>query len=213
METVTRMMMSWIFRKMWRLACKWILSIRRCWKRNYLSWKSSSKRINSNRWTTNIWAVVNWNWVFMLLDCMSYCITHLKPTVSPQKEISAQLSGPSTSSSSAQGLPSQKLFLGYFMKPYFKDKLTSLVCDESNTGNLFCFFCVREIMHFSVVIDFLLPEVIYYFYLPPGPSIKSRNKRKAESRYQTDWWAENKKMYVLRHCACFLLLEYFFMNK
>lgn len=71
---------------------------------------------------------------------LNYTITHLKLTVSPQKEIEAQLSGPSTSSSSAQGLPSQKLFLGYFMKPYFKDKLTGLVCDESKTGNQF-FFC------------------------------------------------------------------------
>ncbi|XP_056093844.1 snRNA-activating protein complex subunit 4 [Rhinichthys klamathensis goyatoka] len=50
----------------------------------------------------------------------------LKENQQQQKEIKAQLSGPSTSSSSAQGLPSQKLFLGYFMKPYFKDKLTSL---------------------------------------------------------------------------------------
>ncbi|XP_077087790.1 snRNA-activating protein complex subunit 4 isoform X2 [Siphateles boraxobius] len=50
----------------------------------------------------------------------------LKENQQQQKEIEAQLSGPSTSSSSAQGLPSQKLFLGYFMKPYFKDKLTGL---------------------------------------------------------------------------------------
>uniref|UniRef100_A0A673M5C5 snRNA-activating protein complex subunit 4-like n=1 Tax=Sinocyclocheilus rhinocerous TaxID=307959 RepID=A0A673M5C5_9TELE len=43
-----------------------------------------------------------------------------------QKEIEAQISGPSTSSSSVPGIPPQKLFLGYFMKPYFKDKLTGL---------------------------------------------------------------------------------------
>uniref|UniRef100_A0A671R4D5 snRNA-activating protein complex subunit 4-like n=1 Tax=Sinocyclocheilus anshuiensis TaxID=1608454 RepID=A0A671R4D5_9TELE len=43
-----------------------------------------------------------------------------------QKEIEAQISGPSTSSSSLPGIPPQKQFLGYFMKPYFKDKLTSL---------------------------------------------------------------------------------------
>lgn len=40
-----------------------------------------------------------------------------------QKEIEAQLSGPVPSSS---GLPHLKLFLGTFMKPYFKDKLTGL---------------------------------------------------------------------------------------
>uniref|UniRef100_A0A672MXU3 snRNA-activating protein complex subunit 4-like n=1 Tax=Sinocyclocheilus grahami TaxID=75366 RepID=A0A672MXU3_SINGR len=43
-----------------------------------------------------------------------------------QKEIEAQISGPSTSSSSLPGIPPQKQFLGYFMKPYFKDKLTGL---------------------------------------------------------------------------------------
>ncbi|XP_059405248.1 snRNA-activating protein complex subunit 4 [Carassius carassius] len=43
-----------------------------------------------------------------------------------QKEIEAQVSGPSTSSSSVPGIPPQKQFLGYFMKPYFKDKLTGL---------------------------------------------------------------------------------------
>ncbi|XP_057214635.1 snRNA-activating protein complex subunit 4 isoform X2 [Triplophysa rosa] len=43
-----------------------------------------------------------------------------------QKEIEAQFSGPSTSCSSSPGFPYQKLFLGYFMKPYFKDKLTGL---------------------------------------------------------------------------------------
>lgn len=42
-----------------------------------------------------------------------------------QEEIETQISGPSTSSSSVPGVP-QKLFIGYFMKPYFKDKLTSL---------------------------------------------------------------------------------------
>uniref|UniRef100_A0A8C2JMW9 Small nuclear RNA activating complex, polypeptide 4 n=1 Tax=Cyprinus carpio TaxID=7962 RepID=A0A8C2JMW9_CYPCA len=41
-----------------------------------------------------------------------------------QKEIEAQIS--STSSSSLPGIPPQKQFLGYFMKPYFKDKLTGL---------------------------------------------------------------------------------------
>ncbi|XP_039518035.1 snRNA-activating protein complex subunit 4 isoform X2 [Pimephales promelas] len=50
----------------------------------------------------------------------------LKENQQQQNEINAQLSGPSTSSSSAQGLPPQKLFLGYFLKPYFKDKLTGL---------------------------------------------------------------------------------------
>ncbi|XP_067294277.1 snRNA-activating protein complex subunit 4 isoform X2 [Pseudorasbora parva] len=50
----------------------------------------------------------------------------LKENQQQQKEIEVQLSGPSTSSSSLPGLPSQKLFLGYFMKPYFKDKLTGL---------------------------------------------------------------------------------------
>ncbi|KAK2911714.1 hypothetical protein Q8A67_003847 [Cirrhinus molitorella] len=43
-----------------------------------------------------------------------------------QKEIEVQLSGPSTSSSTVPGVPPQKQFLGYFMKPYFKDKLTAL---------------------------------------------------------------------------------------
>uniref|UniRef100_A0A673LJF8 snRNA-activating protein complex subunit 4-like n=1 Tax=Sinocyclocheilus rhinocerous TaxID=307959 RepID=A0A673LJF8_9TELE len=43
-----------------------------------------------------------------------------------QKEIEAQISGPSASSSSLPGIPPQKQFLGYFMKPYFKDKLTGL---------------------------------------------------------------------------------------
>ncbi|XP_073697293.1 snRNA-activating protein complex subunit 4 [Garra rufa] len=43
-----------------------------------------------------------------------------------QKEIEVQLSGPSTSSSTVPGVPPQKQFLGYFMKPYFKDKLTGL---------------------------------------------------------------------------------------
>ncbi|KTF74675.1 hypothetical protein cypCar_00036879, partial [Cyprinus carpio] len=43
-----------------------------------------------------------------------------------QKEIDAQISGPSTSSSSVPGIPPQKQFLGYFLKPYFKDKLTGL---------------------------------------------------------------------------------------
>ncbi|KTG04514.1 hypothetical protein cypCar_00002239 [Cyprinus carpio] len=41
-----------------------------------------------------------------------------------QKEIEAQIS--STSSFSLPGIPPQKQFLGYFMKPYFKDKLTGL---------------------------------------------------------------------------------------
>ncbi|KAA0716579.1 snRNA-activating protein complex subunit 4 [Triplophysa tibetana] len=50
----------------------------------------------------------------------------LRENQQQQKEIEAQFSGPSTSCSSSPGLPSQKLFLGYFMKPYFKDKLTSL---------------------------------------------------------------------------------------
>ncbi|XP_036454189.1 LOW QUALITY PROTEIN: snRNA-activating protein complex subunit 4 [Colossoma macropomum] len=40
-----------------------------------------------------------------------------------QKEIEAQLSGPV---SAFPGLPHMKLFLGTFMKPYFKDKLTGL---------------------------------------------------------------------------------------
>ncbi|XP_072521117.1 snRNA-activating protein complex subunit 4 isoform X2 [Salminus brasiliensis] len=40
-----------------------------------------------------------------------------------QKEIEAQLSGPASTTS---GLPHLKLFLGTFMKPYFKDKLTGL---------------------------------------------------------------------------------------
>ncbi|XP_050966732.1 LOW QUALITY PROTEIN: snRNA-activating protein complex subunit 4 [Labeo rohita] len=43
-----------------------------------------------------------------------------------QKEIEVQLSGPSASSSTVPGVPPQKQFLGYFMKPYFKDKLTGL---------------------------------------------------------------------------------------
>ncbi|XP_051748611.1 snRNA-activating protein complex subunit 4 isoform X3 [Ctenopharyngodon idella] len=50
----------------------------------------------------------------------------LKENRQQQKEVEAQLSGPSTSSSSVPGLPPQKLYLGYFMKPYFKDKLTGL---------------------------------------------------------------------------------------
>ncbi|KAL7836717.1 hypothetical protein AOLI_G00280010 [Acnodon oligacanthus] len=40
-----------------------------------------------------------------------------------QKEVEAQLSGPV---SAFPGLPHMKLFLGTFMKPYFKDKLTGL---------------------------------------------------------------------------------------
>ncbi|XP_051547384.1 snRNA-activating protein complex subunit 4-like isoform X1 [Myxocyprinus asiaticus] len=43
-----------------------------------------------------------------------------------QKQIEAQLSGPTTSNSTNPTLPPQKHFLGYFMKPYFKDKLTGL---------------------------------------------------------------------------------------
>ncbi|XP_043095729.1 snRNA-activating protein complex subunit 4 [Puntigrus tetrazona] len=43
-----------------------------------------------------------------------------------QKEMEAQISGPSTSSPAIPGIPPQKQFLGYFMKPYFKDKLTGL---------------------------------------------------------------------------------------
>ncbi|XP_052448094.1 snRNA-activating protein complex subunit 4 [Carassius gibelio] len=43
-----------------------------------------------------------------------------------QKEIEAQISASSTSSCSLPGVPPQKQFLGYFMKPYFKDKLTGL---------------------------------------------------------------------------------------
>ncbi|XP_026067901.1 snRNA-activating protein complex subunit 4 isoform X2 [Carassius auratus] len=50
----------------------------------------------------------------------------LKDNQQQQKEIEAQVSGPSTSSSSVPGIPPQKQFLGYFMKPYFKDKLTGL---------------------------------------------------------------------------------------
>nr|XP_055073765.1 snRNA-activating protein complex subunit 4-like [Misgurnus anguillicaudatus]XP_055073766.1 snRNA-activating protein complex subunit 4-like [Misgurnus anguillicaudatus]XP_055073767.1 snRNA-activating protein complex subunit 4-like [Misgurnus anguillicaudatus] len=51
----------------------------------------------------------------------------LRDNQQQQKEIECQLSGPTTcSSSSPGGLPIQKLFLGYFMKPYFKDKLTGL---------------------------------------------------------------------------------------
>ncbi|XP_067263247.1 snRNA-activating protein complex subunit 4 [Chanodichthys erythropterus] len=50
----------------------------------------------------------------------------LKENRQQQKEVEAQLSGPSTSVSSVLGLPPQKLYLGYFMKPYFKDKLTGL---------------------------------------------------------------------------------------
>ncbi|XP_062873993.1 snRNA-activating protein complex subunit 4 [Trichomycterus rosablanca] len=40
-----------------------------------------------------------------------------------QKDIEAQLSGPASSS---PGLPQLRLFLGNFMKPFFKDKLTGL---------------------------------------------------------------------------------------
>lgn len=57
------------------------------------------------------------------------------------------------------------------MKPYFKDKLTGLVCDESNTGNMY-FSGVREIMHFSIVI-----EVILFICLqgpPSNPETKER---------------------------------------
>ncbi|XP_073670134.1 snRNA-activating protein complex subunit 4-like isoform X2 [Paramisgurnus dabryanus] len=51
----------------------------------------------------------------------------LRDNQQQQKEIEGQLSGPTTySSSSPGGIPIQKLFLGYFMKPYFKDKLTAL---------------------------------------------------------------------------------------
>ncbi|XP_056314465.1 snRNA-activating protein complex subunit 4 [Danio aesculapii] len=43
-----------------------------------------------------------------------------------QKEIEVQLSGPGNSISSVPGVPPQKQYLGYFLKPYFKDKLTGL---------------------------------------------------------------------------------------
>ncbi|XP_009300052.3 snRNA-activating protein complex subunit 4 isoform X1 [Danio rerio] len=43
-----------------------------------------------------------------------------------QKEIEVQLSGPGNSIFSVPGVPPQKQFLGYFLKPYFKDKLTGL---------------------------------------------------------------------------------------
>ncbi|KAK2845729.1 hypothetical protein Q7C36_010583 [Tachysurus vachellii] len=47
----------------------------------------------------------------------------LKENREQQKEIEEQLSGPS---SNYPGLPHLRLFLGSFMKPYFKDKLTGL---------------------------------------------------------------------------------------
>lgn len=47
-----------------------------------------------------------------------------------QKDVETQISGPA----SISGGPQQKLFLGNFMKPYFKDKLSGLV------GCLFIFF-------------------------------------------------------------------------
>lgn len=88
-----------------------------------------------------------------LLHQYNYTITILKLTVSPQKEVEAQLSGPSTSTSSVLGLPPQKLFLGYFMKPYFKDKLTGLVCHETNTGNLYIFVVsVKHAFQSQIVI-------------------------------------------------------------
>ncbi|XP_030647703.1 snRNA-activating protein complex subunit 4 [Chanos chanos] len=43
-----------------------------------------------------------------------------------QREIEEQLSGPTTSHSTVSGQSTQKLFLGNFMKPYFKDKVTGL---------------------------------------------------------------------------------------
>lgn len=109
-------------------------------------------------------------------------ITILKLTVSPQKEVEAQLSGPSTSISTVLGLPPQKLYLGYFMKPYFKDKLTGLVCYEANTGNLHVFVVsVKSCISESLKLKYLFIS----FYLLPGPSSKSRNEREAESWYQT----------------------------
>ncbi|KAK7165013.1 hypothetical protein R3I94_003408 [Phoxinus phoxinus] len=76
----------------------------------------------------NVETCLQMNFVYqeVLKEKLSELEKLLKENQQQQKEIEAQLSGPSTSSSSAQGLPSQKLFLGYFMKPYFKDKLTGL---------------------------------------------------------------------------------------
>ncbi|TSM86001.1 snRNA-activating protein complex subunit 4 [Bagarius yarrelli] len=47
----------------------------------------------------------------------------LKENREQQKDLEEQLSGPSSTSA---GVPHQRLFLGNFMKPYFKDKLTAL---------------------------------------------------------------------------------------
>ncbi|KAG9354440.1 hypothetical protein JZ751_001149 [Albula glossodonta] len=43
-----------------------------------------------------------------------------------QKEVMVQLSGPAAPQATSSGLPPLKVFLGNFMKPYFKDKVTGL---------------------------------------------------------------------------------------
>uniref|UniRef100_A0AAY3ZTV5 snRNA-activating protein complex subunit 4 n=1 Tax=Denticeps clupeoides TaxID=299321 RepID=A0AAY3ZTV5_9TELE len=50
----------------------------------------------------------------------------LKDNQQQQKDIEVQMSGPTTPNPSLSGLPPLKLFLGNFMRPYFKDKVTSL---------------------------------------------------------------------------------------
>lgn len=63
----------------------------------------------------------------MSMRCNNFCGFSL------QKEIMSQLSATGTPQATTSGEPTLKLFLGSFLKPYFRDKVTFLVGMSSDS--------------------------------------------------------------------------------
>nr|XP_055045846.1 snRNA-activating protein complex subunit 4-like isoform X2 [Misgurnus anguillicaudatus] len=141
----------------------------------------------------------------VLKEKLSELETLLSDNQQQQKEIEGQLSGPTTcSSSSPGGIPIQKLFLGYFMKPYFKDKLTALgppANDEtkermSHGTRPICELKIKrwEVWHKALLTNavatdsmkrMLKPKLSKLDYLS-GKMSKAKDKEKEEMKKQMD---------------------------